>query len=417
MSLRHYPSTRVAQYNPRTPNQIFGRIGRVPRILAERVGMRRRLNQCLLGTRATGRPVLFIIPWMVVGGADKVHHDLIAGLAKNGIEPHIITTVPSSNPWHERFAALTPYITHLPDVLDSANHVHYITGYVRRAGIGTVLVSNSTRGYRATKPIKGQFPRLRILDLVHGEHGGFPSVSASFDAYLDGRIVVSEYLKEQLVLRHGTRPDRIAVIHNGIDVEGLRQQDKDAACYRRRLGIQPEAFVVAYVGRFAVEKRPDRVVESFAGLRRERSQIPMRLIMAGGGELHDALIAQANALDIVTEVHFPGYVDDVPTLLAACDVLVLSSETEGIPIVVLEAMSLGVPVVATAVGGVPEIIQSGRSGLLVKNDDQASRGITSHLLTLLDDGHWRHRIGQEAALRVQDEFSLTRMVEQYSELL
>jgi glycosyltransferase involved in cell wall biosynthesis len=392
------------------------KLRRVPRILTERLTMDRHLIPHMTRT-SSGKPILFIIPWMVVGGADKVNLDIVSGLDRNRFQPHIITTVPARNSWHERFSALTPFITHLPGMVDSANHCLYIREYVEKIKIRTILISNSSRGYQAIRMIKQRLPGVRILDLLHAEHGDFPTISAPFDRDLDRRIVVSQYLKDHLVRHQRICADRIEVIHNGIDVELVRRRLGGDSQYRRQFGIPREAFVVVYVGRFAPEKRPDRVIESFVGLRRERTGMPVRLVMAGDGELRDALVAQASALGIGAEVHFTGYIDDVSRLLVECDALVLSSETEGIPVVVLEAMALGVPVVATAVGGIPEMIEPGRTGLLVESDGHAVQGIQDHLLTLLADQRRRERISQEATLRVQREFSLTHMVQQYEAVL
>jgi glycosyltransferase involved in cell wall biosynthesis len=288
---------------------------------------------------------------------------------------------------------------------------------VRQAKIKTVLVSNSARAYKATRVLKAQSPNVKIIDVLHGDHGGYPEMSASFNANLDCTVVVSRYLKNYLVHQHRMRSDHVEVIHNGIDTKGVQQHRKGISRYRQRLGIPPNVFVVAYIGRFAAEKRPDRVLESFSGLRRMAPSSPMKLVMVGDGELRGALTDQASTLALDDDVHFTGYIDDVPILLAEIDALVLTSETEGIPMVVLEAMALGVPVVATAVGGVPEIIEPGRSGLLVRDDEKAVEGIQNHLLGLLEDSSWCHRLGRGAIQRVQMEFSLARMVQKYVALL
>jgi glycosyltransferase involved in cell wall biosynthesis len=242
-------------------------------------------------------------------------------------------------------------------------------------------------------------------------------MSASCDAYLDSHIVVSRSLKQNLMREHGLASDRIEVIQNGIDVGWIRRHGTATARYRQELKLSPDTFVVSYIGRFSPEKRPDLVLESFARLRSQLPGEPMKLIMAGDGELRSALLARVEALDLHRDVHFLGFIDDVPGLLADTDVLLLTSRTEGMPIVVLEAMALAKPVVATAVGGVPELIEEGRSGLLVPDDHRTVVAVQDHLRRLLQDRSFRLEIGREAASRVEMEFSLDGMVRRYAALL
>jgi glycosyltransferase involved in cell wall biosynthesis len=122
----------------------------------------------------------------------------------------------------------------------------------------------------------------------------------------------------------------------------------------------------------------------------------------GGGAYLDALERQASQLGVRDRVRFLGRRDDVPALLAAADALVLPSWQEGLPLVVLEAMAAGVPVVATSVGGTPEAVVDGETGLLVPPRDVPA--LTAAIDTLLDDPERARRLGEAGRRRVRERF-------------
>jgi glycosyltransferase involved in cell wall biosynthesis len=156
------------------------------------------------------------------------------------------------------------------------------------------------------------------------------------------------------------------LIPNGIPTDEYAPDPDRRVQWRQAHGIEPHATVLVHVGRFAPPKNHALLIEAFAQV---RSDAPLYLLLVGGGELENAVREQVAALGLQGRVRFLGMRADVADILRASDVFVLSSRWEGNPLSVLEAMAAGLPVVSTAVGGVPELVQEGVTGLLVPPND------------------------------------------------
>ena len=178
---------------------------------------------------------------------------------------------------------------------------------------------------------------------------------------------------------------------------------RDAA--RAALGLPAGARVVGTVGNFTAKKDQATLLRAFAALADAPAET--RLVLVGLGPLEDPLRALAADLGIAGRVVWPGSRDDVFALLPAFDVFVLSSQFEGLPIALLEAMATGVAPVATRVGGIPEVITDGRDGLLVPAGDPDA--LAAALAKALDDDDLRADLGQRAAARAR-EFDLVHAI-------
>jgi glycosyltransferase involved in cell wall biosynthesis len=175
-------------------------------------------------------------------------------------------------------------------------------------------------------------------------------------------LAVSEEIREELI-RRGADPCRVQTLLNGIDHQAYRRDPKLRAAARARFGLSTEEFALGSAGRLSLQKRIDLLLVAFA---RFRQHVPAtKLFVAGDGELRAALEAEASRLGIADSCRFLGHVEDIVGFHHALDLFIQSSDYEGTPNVVLEAMALETPVVATAVGGTTELIQHETHGLLV----------------------------------------------------
>lgn len=223
----------------------------------------------------------------------------------------------------------------------------------------------------------------------------------------DRLIATSDHLRGALVVR-GMRSEKVVTIRNGVDLEALQPQPADPAAVRRELGLAPDTPLVGVVGSFLPVKRFDLFLK--AAQRVAADHPDAVFLVVGDGGLRAELEAQASALGIENRVLFPGFRDDVPRVLSALDVFVLSSDSEGTPYVVVEAMAMGKPVVATKAGGVPEQVRTGTEGFLVDCGDDA--GLASGISRLLSDDALRAEMGRRARARAEREFSQAKAVEQ-----
>jgi len=155
---------------------------------------------------------------------------------------------------------------------------------------------------------------------------------------------------------------QVSVILNGIPIRDRALSPDARAKTRGALGIHPDCFVLCCVANFRAVKNHQALLKAFAGM---TGQTGAHLLLAGDGELRTELEALARTLRITEQTHFLGEREDVAELLAASDAFVLPSFSEGTPLSVLEAMASGLPIIATSVGGLPELVRSGSEGVLV----------------------------------------------------
>jgi len=201
---------------------------------------------------------------------------------------------------------------------------------------------------------------------------------------------------------------RLRVIRNGIDVDRYHAVT-NVAGVRRALGL-PAGLLVGTAGRFFPEKNYGTLLQAVAAL--VPSLPNVHLIMMGDGPERPALEAAAAELGVTDSVHFLGWRSDVADLLPLLDVFVLSSLSEGLPLVVLEAMACGVPVVTTPVGDLPEIVVEGRTGFLFPiGDADALAGIVRRLAAA---GSQRRAVGCAARAWVAERYSMRQMVDAYA---
>ena len=176
--------------------------------------------------------------------------------------------------------------------------------------------------------------------------------------------------------------------------------------------VEKKEVVLLHVGRFAPQKNHLLLVEAFALAVKEYPK--MRLWLVGDGPLRPAVEKTVVEMRLEGKVFFLGIRDDVPKLLADSDLFVLSSDYEGVPLTVLEAMAAGKPVVATGVGGVPELVEDGVTGILVPpcNPEALAKGI----LRLAKDSDLRQRMGKAAQERALERFDIARTAREYEAL-
>jgi glycosyltransferase involved in cell wall biosynthesis len=208
--------------------------------------------------------------------------------------------------------------------------------------------------------------------------------------------------------RQGFPPRLLETVYNGVDVEVL--EAAPAPGLRRELGIPADALVLGHVGRLAPVKGQRELLESVARLRLRGAAVQLVLIgsdIGTRGRYAAELERQAVAFGIRESVHFAGFRDDAAAAIQELDALVLPSWIEGLPLVVLEAMAHARPVVATAVGGTPEAVVDGETGLLVPPRDVDA--LTAALEHVVSDAGVRHDLGRAGRVRAGQLFAVEQM--------
>lgn len=221
-------------------------------------------------------------------------------------------------------------------------------------------------------------------------------------------VAVAKEIGRSMETYYGRPP--AAVIPNGIDTEAFHRPECRAP-WRRAHGFRDDDLLILSVARLEPQKDPLALIRAFSIALGHDPRA--RLLLAGDGSLRDPARAEAAALGLAERVHFLGVQPDVAELLSAADLFALSSTYEGNPMAVMEAMAAGLPVVATSVGGVPEVVAHGETGILVPS---GNRDAFAAALAALATDPTRRRAMSEAARRSAQDFDATRMVAAYATL-
>jgi glycosyltransferase involved in cell wall biosynthesis len=262
-----------------------------------------------------------------------------------------------------------------------------------------------------------------IVHTFHGHvlRGYFGPARSLFFRVLERRlasittalVAVSPQVRDDLVALRVAPREQFVVIRLGIELDQRVAPEQDGRLESRRyLGIPADRFAVGWIGRMTAVKRTDDVLVAFRRLR--DSGIDACLCMVGDGPDRTQLERRAHELGVVRDTLFLGYQEDVAPYYAAFDALVLPSGNEGTPVSAIEALAAGRPVVATRVGGVPDVVRDGTDGFLVEvgaTDDLADR-----LGRLARDPVLRERMGKEGRARVLPRYAVDRLVDDVDRL-
>jgi len=266
-----------------------------------------------------------------------------------------------------------------------------------------------------------------VRRVVHAEHGlnaidiGAPNrkyklLRRGVAYIIDAFIPVSSDLADWLVDEVGVPKAQVVLIRNGIDTDHFKPQpESTASVVREALGFaDPPAFIVGTVGRLDPVKGFDTLITAFGKLIEKRPDLSAGLVIAGDGPERERLEAQILASGLIDRVLLLGNRGDIDILIPSLDAYVCSSISEGIALTLLEAMASERPIVATDTGGNPELIDSGKTGLLVPVG--APTAMADAIFRLLEDPAVAGRLGAAARDRVRAEFSIRAMQSAYEKL-
>jgi glycosyltransferase involved in cell wall biosynthesis len=226
-------------------------------------------------------------------------------------------------------------------------------------------------------------------------------------------VAISERQRTDLTRRfHLCRPEKVAVVPLGLELDDLFQTTAGQASLRPGLGLDPDAIVIGSVGRLVPIKDLPLLVRAFALVAAERDCV--HLLIAGDGPEREHLAALGRSLGVSTRLHLIGWCSDLQRLYASCDLVALTSINEGTPVALIEAMAAGLPVVATSVGGVPDVIEHGVTGMLVSAREPAA--FAECLRSLISDETARRQMGQRARQRAAERFTSSRLIDDIDRL-
>jgi len=339
-----------------------------------------------------------------VGGAEEMVLNLVRWLPRARFEPQVCC-IHEAGPMGEEIRRTgTPVeVLGLTPGLRRPWAVDGVRRYLRRARpdiVHTFLLTASLYGRLAA--ILARVPVVigSEVNVYARKRAGHVMAERLLMTGTDCVVASAESVRDFYISQVHADPAKVEVIHNAVDFsQATPTLTRDAI--RKMLGLQRDDLVIGIIARLT-EQKGHRYL--FDALAHTPQLAAVRLLIIGDGELNEQLRTLAASLDLTSRVQFLGARRDLGNLLCAMDVFVLPSMWEGLPLSLVLAMAAEVPVVATAVAGVPEVVDAGRTGLLVPAGDSAALG--EALARLCADGELRRRIGREGRAAVLPRFGV-----------
>jgi glycosyltransferase involved in cell wall biosynthesis len=364
-----------------------------------------------LHIRKTKKRILVALPFMVVGGVDSLFLNVFGHLSQF-YEITFYTTVPFGDEYGDNtslFQKITNEIYHLPRFLPSEKEwEEFIIYLIETRNFDCMFLAGSSFTYQVLPQIKKHAPRLPVIDFLFNESGHIEN-NRKYCHLIDMNIVENEKIEQHLLIKHHENPEKIRLIHNGVNIEKYSKK-ADANLVREKYSLKEGHFLVAFLGRFSKEKNPFAVFEIVKTLRNQ----PVEFIMGGHGPIFSEVVQAIKEILLQDKIKTPGFVNSIE-ILSVADVLILPSTLDGRPNIVLEAMAMGLPVIASNVGGLPGIIKHGETGFLFDADDLD--GFAQTILKLKNDPALREAIGKAARQYAEETLRDTFMHQKWEKVI
>jgi O-antigen biosynthesis protein len=363
--------------------------------------------------RIRAEKVLLVFPWMPVGGVQTLFASLIN--CAPGYKFDAVTTrdqLPNMGDRKAALAAIGCPVQDLPAMAASEEERQQLLWSVLERGeYGTIYLVGSTMGYDLLPEIRRRYPKITVIDQLFADSKHVVS-NQKLHEYIDATIVPSQTLFDLLCskLKDSTK---VHVIPHGIAIPSQTELEKTVAEGKRQLPAAAQGkFVVSFFGRLSPEKDPEmfvRIVKELNG------HDDLYFCMVGDGPERDAVLKAMQDLGVQERIHFPGFVDSIDPLVSASDVIVVTSISDGQPLVVLHSQVYGRPVIASRVASIPIMVRDRENGLLVEASNLKT--FCYAILELRQNPTLTKQLGDRAFATVRAEFDDKVMVKKYLQLM
>ncbi len=365
--------------------------------------------------------VLYVFAALPVGGAEEVLITEVEGLDKTRFDP-LVCVLSEKGPVGERIESRGFPVVALHRMKNHRFDPRIIRDLYRLIKTEKVEVVH-THLYDGNKYGRLAAGLARVPALISHYHNVYSRrrikyhlINRVLSSLNDRILAVSQAVKESVVRCDRISPGKIEVLYNGIDPSRFEGDFMDSEA-RQQFGVKPEDFLIGVVARLEEQKGH---IYLFRALRQLIPDFPqIRVLVVGDGTLRPVLEAQVTEMGLSEQVLFVGTRKDIPALLAALDLFILPSLWEGFSLAILEALAMGTPVIATAVGGATEVIRSGHDGLLIPPGEESSL-VTAVREAILDPRKYGE-MGRKGKETVGRKFTvaqhLTRLQDLYLEVL
>lgn len=369
--------------------------------------------------------ILCLCPSLAAGGAASAVLNIAGELGRKGYCFHVLAAK-GVDSWYEKFTSAFASVVLVDRACSHDQYYKYVSTVIARLGIEVALISNSNEAYRCLPRLRSIFPNLKIVDVLHAEKWVGTSDELLWTTpYIDRRVCISNRLRDYMRERYqvfgidAQHANTLNVIHNGIRVQHpLRQKDLKGE-FKSRFRIPDDTKVISFVGRFSSEKQPLHFVDIAEELVLRTRPGTFKFAMAGDGQQFGQVEERISSRQLGHAFILTGLSDRVEELLADTYLLLVVSESEGIPFAILEAMAAGVPVISTDVGAIDEVIRNGVNGYVIPPSERIEDIIehfTSRVLWLLGDDGKYASLSVNARNSIVPEYSVDTMARAYDEV-
>ena len=378
--------------------------------------------------------ILFIIPWMITGGADLFNLNLVKGLDKNKFAITIITTEPNKNVLRQYFERNEEFsqianVYDLTSFLDQKYWVSFINYIIEKENINIILNSNSKFGYAVLPYLKSRHPQIPIIDYVHMEewynrNGGYSRYSAMYDSVIDKTLVCNENSRKILIDHFGKNPSDVETVYIGVNEKIFNPENYNKKELKQKyLGETQNKKIISYICRISEQKRPMLFLQIISKLKEQRQNF--KAIVVGDGNLLPKMKEEAKKLHIYEDIIFTGRLQNTGEIYAISDITVNCSIKEGLALTSYESLSMEVPIVSSDVGGQKELItdEVGKIIELKQNEedvyseiynDEERKEYVQAINEILDN---TNEYKENCRKMILDHFTINKMIEKMSNIL
>lgn len=378
--------------------------------------------------------ILFIIPWMITGGADLFNLNLVKGLDKNKFSIIIITTEPNKNILRQYFekSAENQEIATVYDLtsfLDQKYWVSFINYIIEKNNINVILNSNSKTGYSMLPYLKSKNPQIPIIDYVHMEewynrNGGYSRYSAMYESVIDKTLVCNENSRKILIDYFKRNKNEVETVYIGVDEKTFDPEKYNKNEIKQKyLGTEKNKKVISYICRISEQKRPMLFLQVIAKLKETRQDF--KVIVVGDGNLLSRMKEETQKLNLGGDIIFTGNLQNTAEIYKISDLTVNCSIKEGLALTSYESLSMGVPVVSSDVGGQKELITN-NVGKIIKlrqnekdfySEDYNKEEIIEYVTSINEVLDNLDKYKENCRQRILDGFTIDKMIENMSNII
>ena len=363
------------------------------------------------------RRIALFTPNLGFGGAENVLLDFARQIDRSKFEIFLIATHADRAHLRQQWERATDHVYDLGRMLPIEQAVAAIYSMALNWRWDVLVVQNTLAAYSVLPALTEKMPGLRVADILHNISDDWDVFLATTDVAhcIDRRVVISEAGREKLADLDYPE-EHIRLIRNGVDLNRFDPARHRGDQVRGRLRLPGDTKILLFAGLLVPRKRPWLLARIDQFLQEEGSIADYHFVVAGDGPEAESLRARINREGRQSRFSLLGHVPDIAPLLAAASLLLVTSDEEGVPLVINEALAMQVAVVSTRVGAVDEALPP-ECGVLVDHDDLEAAEFASAIRDLLADDARRQEMGRAGRRFVEREFASANTHRQYRELI